>query len=122
MNPPLRRQTDVEAIKEGLRDGTIDVIATDHAPHAYHEKDVEFQYAPNGMIGLETAVGLIFTQLVQPGILTVPQAVAKLTCNPHRVLGLSGGRLLPGTPANITIIGPKLSEVVDPTTLLSNKQ
>ncbi|GAB6181094.1 dihydroorotase [Desulfotomaculum defluvii] len=122
VNPPLRRKADVEAVKEGLKDGTIDVIATDHAPHAYHEKDVEFQYAPNGIIGLETAVGLIFTQLVQPGILTIPQAVAKLTCNPRRVLGLSGGCLQPGLVADITIIDPELCEVVDPTKLLSKSK
>ncbi|AEF94121.1 dihydroorotase, multifunctional complex type [Desulfotomaculum nigrificans CO-1-SRB] len=114
VNPPLRRKIDVEAIKEGLADGTIDVIATDHAPHAYHEKDVEFQYAPTGLIGLETAVGLVFTELVQTGILTVPQAVAKLSYHPRRVLGLDGGVLEPGAVADITIIDPNLTEIVDP--------
>ncbi len=122
VNPPLRRQADVEAVKEGLRDGTIDVIATDHAPHAYHEKDAEFQYAPNGLIGLETAVGLVFTKLVQPGILTVPQAVAKLSWHPRQVLGLPGGNLQPGTVADITILDPNLSEVVDPTKLQSKSK
>lgn len=114
VNPPLRGRTDVEAIQQGLADGTIDVIATDHAPHAYHEKDVEFQFAPNGLVGLETAVGLVFSYLVQPGILTVPQAIAKLSWQPRRVLGLPGGRLEIGTVADITLIDPKLSEVVDP--------
>lgn len=114
VNPPLRGRGDLEAIQKGLADGTIDVIATDHAPHAYHEKDVEFQYAPNGLVGLETAVGLVFTNLVEPGILTVPQAVAKLSWQPRRVLGLSGGRLEVGAVADITLIDPKCSEVVDP--------
>ncbi|CCO07209.1 dihydroorotase [Desulforamulus hydrothermalis] len=122
VNPPLRRQEDVAAVQEGLRDGTIDVIATDHAPHAYHEKDVEFAYAPNGMIGLETAVGLVFTRLVQPGVLTVPQAVAKLSWHPRQVLGLPGGRLLPGTEADITVIDPHCSEVVDPAKLQSKSK
>lgn len=122
VNPPLRRQADVEAIKEGLRDGTVDVIATDHAPHAYHEKDVEFQHAANGLIGLETAVGLVFTQLVTPGILTVPQAVAKLSWHPRQVLGLAGGILQPGAAADITILDPNLSEVVDPAKLQSKSK
>ena len=122
VNPPLRRQEDVAAVKEGLRDGTIDVIATDHAPHAYHEKDVEFQYAPNGLIGLETAVGLVFSQLVQPGFLTVPQAIAKLCSNPRRILNLPGGRLVKGGAADITIIDPQLSEVVDPAKLQSKSK
>ncbi|MEG6522167.1 dihydroorotase [Desulfotomaculum sp. 1211_IL3151] len=122
VNPPLRSQADVAAVIEGLRDGTIDVIATDHAPHAYHEKDVEFQYAPNGLIGLETAVGLTFTKLIKTGILTIPQAVAKLTCNPYKVIGRAGGRLVPGTAADITIIDPDLCEVVDPAKLVSKSK
>ncbi|AQS59028.1 dihydroorotase [Desulforamulus ferrireducens] len=122
VNPPLRRQEDVAAVQEGLRDGTIDVIATDHAPHAYHEKDVEFPYAPNGLIGLETAVGLVFSQLVQPGILTVPKAIAKLCSNPRKILNLPGGQLIPGGVADITIIDPELSEVVDPAKLQSKSK
>lgn len=114
VNPPLRRRDDVEAIKLGLADGTIDVIATDHAPHAYHEKDVEFQYAANGLVGLETAVGLTFTHLVKPGVLSVPQAIAKLSWYPRQILGLPGGALKVGEAADITIIDPELSEVVDP--------
>ncbi|RYD04651.1 hypothetical protein N752_14865 [Desulforamulus aquiferis] len=114
VNPPLRSMKDVEAIKEGLKDGVIDVIATDHAPHAFHEKDAEFQYAPNGLIGLETAVGLVFTELVHTGILSVPQAVARLCTNPRKILGLPGGFLDIGGVADITIIDPELSDVVDP--------
>lgn len=122
VNPPLRRKEDVQAIKEGLREGIIDVIATDHAPHAFHEKDAEFQYAPNGLIGLETAVGLVFTELVHTGILTVPGAVARLCSNPRRILGLPGGFLELGGAADITIIDPKLSEVVEPDKLQSKSK
>lgn len=122
VNPPLRTRADVEAIKEGLRDGTIDVIATDHAPHAYHEKDVEFQLAANGLVGLETAVGLVFTELVHTGILSVPKALALLSSNPRRVLGLPGGILEPGAVADVTIIDPQLSEVVEPSKLHSKSK
>ena len=122
VNPPLRRQEDVEAVREGLKDGTIDVIATDHAPHAYHEKDVEFQYAANGLIGLETAVGLVFSQLVQSGFLSVTQAIAKLASNPRRILNLPGGKLAKGGVADITIIDPNLSWVVDPAKLQSKSK
>jgi len=104
MNPPLRSAEDVEAIKEGLKDGTIDVIATDHAPHAEEEKDVEYNYAPFGIVGLETAVGLVITELVEPGILTLEEAIAKLTINPAQVIGVDKGTLEVGKDADITII------------------
>ncbi|OCL27905.1 dihydroorotase [Orenia metallireducens] len=104
MNPPLRSVEDVEAIKEGLKDGTIDVIATDHAPHAEEEKDVEYNYAPFGIVGLETALGLVITELVEPGILTLEDAIAKLTINPAKVIGVDKGKLEVGKDADITII------------------
>ncbi|PKM81693.1 MAG: dihydroorotase [Firmicutes bacterium HGW-Firmicutes-14] len=113
VNPPLRGEEDVEAVREGLRDGTIDVIATDHAPHAVEEKDVEFNYAPFGIVGLETAVGLSFRELVEPGILTVEDLVMKMSVNPARILGLVKGTLKPGADADITIIDPDLKEKVD---------
>ncbi len=103
MKPPLRNRDDLEAIKEGLRDGTIDAIATDHAPHAPHEKLVEYTYAPFGIIGLETAVGLTLRELVLPGVLTLVEAVEKLSTNPRRILGLREIRLEPGEPANLTL-------------------
>lgn len=106
VNPPLRTAGDIEAIKEGLADGTIDVIATDHAPHTVEEKDVEYDLAPFGLVGLETAVGLVWSRLVIPGILTPEQAVAKMTVNPARVLGINAGSLEVGSPADITIIDP----------------
>src|SRR3972149_4082466 len=112
VNPPLRRQEDLLAIKEGLRDGTIDVIASDHAPHEADAKEVEFVNAANGMVGLETALGLTLA-LVHQGILTINQAIARLTVNPARVLGISKGTLAKGADADITIIDMDKEWVVD---------
>lgn len=103
MHPPLRSAEDVEAMKEGLRDSTIDAICTDHAPHASFEKEVEFIEAPFGIIGLETAWGLVGRELIQPGVLSVEEAVRKLTVAPRRILGLEVPRLAEGQPANLTI-------------------
>ncbi|SHL06757.1 dihydroorotase [Rhodothermus profundi] len=103
MHPPLRTAADIAAIKEGLRDGTIDAICTDHAPHASFEKEVEFIEAPFGIIGLETAWGLIGRELIAPGVLTVTEAVYKLTVAPRRILRLPVPRLAEGEPANLTI-------------------
>ncbi len=114
VNPPLRSDRDLEAVKEGLADGTIDVIATDHAPHTVEEKDVEYDLAPFGISGLETAVGLVWTELVATGVLTPLQAITKMTLNPARVLGIPGGTLEAGADADITIIDPELSWEVDP--------
>ena len=119
VNPPLRTSEDVAAIKQGLADGTIDVIATDHAPHTLEEKDVEYQYAPFGMVGLETAVGLIFTELIAPGILTLSEAIKKLTVNPAKILGINKGTLAVGADADITVIDPNLEETVDASQFLS---
>jgi len=113
MNPPLRTVEDLSAIKEGLADGTIDVIATDHAPHAIEEKETEFAVAANGMVGLETAVGLVMTELVSPGILSLSEAVEKMTAAPARILGLDSGSLQVGRPADITVIDPAAEYVVD---------
>ncbi|GBF32987.1 dihydroorotase [Desulfocucumis palustris] len=119
VNPPLRGEADVAAIKEGLADGTIDVIATDHAPHTMEEKDVEYDSAPFGLVGLETAVGLVWRELVRPGILTPAEAVAKMTVNPARLLGIEKDTLRPGAVADITIIDPSLEETVDPLSFAS---
>lgn len=113
MNPPLRTWKDVQAIKDALRDGTIDVVATDHAPHAPHEKQWEFADAPFGIIGLETAFPLTMG-LVDEGVLTLEQAIAKLTCEPARVFGLKKGTLAAGADADVTIIDPAESWEVDP--------
>ncbi|HHU87160.1 MAG: dihydroorotase [Pelotomaculaceae bacterium] len=113
VNPPLRTAADVAAVKEGLADGTIDVIATDHAPHTVEEKDVEYERAPFGLVGLETAVGLVWTVLVETGVLTPLQAVTKMTLNPAKILNIPRGTLEPGVIADITVIDPDLSWTVD---------
>jgi dihydroorotase len=113
MNPPLRTKDDLLAIQKGLKDGTIEAIASDHAPHSPLEKEVEFDLAAMGIVGLETALPLTLN-LVHRGILTLPQAVAKLTQGPARILKLDGlGRLDPSGPANLTIIDPDLEFQVD---------
>ncbi|MFN0157590.1 MAG: dihydroorotase [Bacteroidota bacterium] len=119
MNPPLRTRDDVEALKEGLKDGTIDVIATDHAPHSFDEKQVEFQAAPFGIVGLETAIGLSITELVLKNILTLPQLVEKLSVNPRRILHLPTIKIVEGEQANLTIFDPTTDWVVDPLTFKS---
>jgi dihydroorotase len=113
MNPPLRTWADVQAIKEGLRDGTIDAIATDHAPHAMQEKQQEFAAAPNGIVGLETAWPLTLT-LVEEGVLSLEAAVAKLTTEPAKAFGLAKGTLAPGADADVTIADLHKSWEVDP--------
>ena len=101
VNPPLRTSHDVEAVKKGLAEGVIDVIATDHAPHSHLEKDVEFDKAAFGMIGFQTALPLTL-QLVRDGVLSMPEAVAKLSSNSARILGVRGGRLIEGETADLT--------------------
>jgi dihydroorotase len=112
MNPPLRTAGDVAAVKKGLQDGTVDVIATDHAPHALDEKSGEFDYAPFGIVGLETALGLTL-KLASEGVLTLTQTIAKMSLNPATVLKLDKGTLTAGADADITIIDPDLEWVVD---------
>jgi len=104
MNPPLRSDKDREAIREGLADGTIDAIVTDHAPHSLLEKDTEFDVAANGIIGLETSLGLSL-KLVEQGVLSLNTLIEKMSVNPARILGLPIG-LKVGNPADITIIDP----------------
>ncbi len=113
VNPPLRTQRDVEAIKEGLRDGTIDIIATDHAPHHIDEKEVEFNLAANGISGFETAFSLSYTHLVDTGLLSLEELVAKLSTTPAQILGIPGGVLDIGLPADITIVDTKREYIVN---------
>ena len=113
MSPPLRTAADQDAIKQGLADGTIDVIATDHAPHAPHEKEQEFARAPFGMLGLETCLALVITHLVKPGILTLAQAIEKMSATPARILKLDAGTLTLGVPADITVFDPDAEWTVD---------
>lgn len=107
VNPPLRTEEDRQALIEGLVDGTIDCIASDHAPHSEEEKDCEFDLAPPGMIGLETSLGLINTFLIEKGIMSWADVIQKMTANPARILGLPGGTLAVGSPADIAIIDPE---------------
>jgi len=107
VNPPLRDGEDVEALKEGLKDGTIDVIATDHAPHSLEEKELDYTLAPFGIIGLETALGLLVEELVEKNILSLVQLIAKLTISPARILGIDRGRISEGTKANLAIFDLK---------------
>ena len=113
MNPPLRTQEDVQAMKEGLREGTIDAIASDHAPHTIDEKEVEYTAAPFGIVGLETTVGLALTNLVHAGYLTLPQLVEKLSVNPRKIVGLPPVSIREGETVNLTILDPELSWKVD---------
>lgn len=119
MNPPLRTADDVEAIKEGLRDGTIDCIVTDHAPHHPDEKQCEFGLAKNGIVGLETSLGLGIKCLVKEGVLTMSQLIEKMSVNPSKILGISRGNLGVGHCADITIFDPEKEWTVDITQLHS---
>jgi dihydroorotase len=119
MNPPLRGCEHVEACIAGLVDGTIDVIASDHAPHAKEKKMRELDQAPFGIVGLETTLGLVVTKLIEPGHLDWPTVLAKMSCNPARVLGIAKGTLAIGADADITIIDPDVRWVVDPATFRS---
>jgi dihydroorotase len=113
MNPPLRERADLEALLHGLADGTVDAIATDHAPHQQDEKHVEFDRAPFGIIGLETAVPLALDRLYQPGLVTLRRLVQLLSVNPARILNVGGGTLRPDRPADITILAPGVNTTVD---------
>jgi dihydroorotase len=119
MNPPLRTRADVEALQAAVKDGTIDVIATDHAPHHYDEKEREFADAPNGIVGLETALAVLVTSLVKPGIIDYPTLVEKMAVAPARVFKLPGGTLRRGTPADVTVFDPAAEWTVDPARFVS---
>jgi dihydroorotase len=114
MNPPLRSARDQTALREALADGTIDAIATDHAPHSPIEKEVEFEQAANGVVGLETALALAL-ELVEAGVLTPARLVMRMSAGPAKVLGLPGGSLAPGGAADVTVIDPQAAWTCDPT-------
>jgi dihydroorotase len=122
MNPPLREDADREAIREALRDGTIDVIATDHAPHHYDAKEREFDQAPNGIIGLETAFPLANAELVGSGLLTLAQLVERMSTVPARIFGLPGGSLAKGAPADVVVLDPEVEWTVDPSAFRSKSR
>jgi len=122
MNPPLRPASDVAACIEGVKDGTIDCLATDHAPHLAEEKELEFPYAPNGILGMEPALGLYIKALVAPGYISWMKLIELMTINPARVLGIDRGTLREGAVADITIIDPALEWTVDVTRFRSKSR
>ena len=122
MAPPLRTKRDVEACLEGLIDGTIDCVATDHAPHATSEKEGEFAEAANGIVGLETAVPLLLDRLARPGVVDLPTLVARLSTGPARLLNLPGGSLAPGAAADVTILDLERAFTVDPAAFQSRSR
>ncbi|HEX6367503.1 MAG TPA: dihydroorotase [Longimicrobium sp.] len=123
MNPPLRSEADRQAVREGVRDGTLDVIATDHAPHHYDEKEQAFEDAPNGIVGLETSLGLSYTELVAPGILDLSALIDRMSCAPARAMSLDTrmklGSLAVGYQGDVTLIDTRIEWTVDRATFLS---
>jgi dihydroorotase len=119
MNPPLRTAEDVAVLQEALRDGTIDLVATDHAPHHYDAKEREFADAPFGIIGLETALALVVTELVDTGIIDFPTLVDRMSTRPAKLFHLPGGTLAEGTLADVTVFDPKREWKVEPSEFLS---
>ena len=113
MSPPLRSKEDRDAVIQGLQDGSIDALATDHAPHTTQEKLRAFADAPNGIVGLETAVGVLLTHLVHTGLLSLSDVIAKLTAEPAHILGIDGGNLSEGKPADIAVIDPDLEWIAN---------
>ncbi len=122
MNPPLREAADRDAMLAGIADGTVDVIATDHAPHHYDEKNVEFDRAPFGIIGLETAIPLALDRLVHAGLIRLPRLVELMSVNPARILRVTGGSLTAGARADVTILAPELKVRVDARSMRSRSK
>jgi dihydroorotase len=122
MNPPLRTRDDVEAVRAGVSDGTLDTIATDHAPHHYDEKEAAFADAPNGIVGLETALGVVMTRVVGEGVIDLPTMVERMSCQPARAFNLPGGTLAEGGAADVTVFDPAATWTVDPTVFLSKSR
>ncbi|MGI6007079.1 MAG: dihydroorotase [Ruminococcus sp.] len=119
MNPPLRTKRDVNALKKGLKEDTFDVISTDHAPHAREEKAGSMRTAPFGIVGLETCVALVISELVKPGVITPMQMAEKMSYNPAKILKVNGGSLAEGKPADVVIIDPDKTYVIDSSTFVS---
>ena len=122
MNPPLRTRADVDAVREGLRDGTLDTLATDHAPHHYDEKEREFADAPNGIVGLETSVGLVLTHVVGEGVLSLAESIDRMSTAPAAAMGLPGGSLRTGGVADVTLIDLERRWTVDPAQFVSKSR
>lgn len=122
MNPPLREAADREAIRQALKDGTIDVVASDHAPHHYDAKEREFDDAPNGIIGLETALSIGLRELVRPGLLTLAELIDRMSTRAARIFHLPGGTLATGAPADLVVFDPDATWVVEPARLFSKSR
>jgi dihydroorotase len=122
VNPPLRAEMDRQAVVEGVRDGTLDVIAADHAPHHYDEKEQAFEDAPFGMVGLETALGLVLAKLVTPGVIGLADLVERMSCAPARAFSLPGGTLEVGSVGDVTVFDPNPLWTVDPARFLSKSK
>jgi dihydroorotase len=122
MNPPLRGAADRDAMLEGIADGTVDVIATDHAPHHADEKSMEFDRAPFGIVGLETAVPIVFDRLVHTGRISLRRMIELLSVNPARLINVPGGTLAEGAPADVTVLAPDLAVTVDAAALRSKSK
>jgi dihydroorotase len=122
MNPPLREAADVAALRGALKDGVIDCIASDHAPHAYDEKEAAFDDAPFGVVGLETAFAVAHTELVESGVFTLPELIRRMSTEPARVFHLAGGSLAPGAVADVAVFDAAAKWSVDPTTFHSKSR
>ncbi len=122
MNPPLREAADVAALRGALKDGVIDCIASDHAPHAYDEKEAAFDDAPFGVVGLETAFAVAYTELVEGGVFTLAELVRRMSTEPARVFHLAGGTLAPGAVADVAVFDTAAKWAVDPTTFHSKSR
>jgi dihydroorotase len=122
MNPPLREAADVAALRAALKEGVLDCIASDHAPHAYDEKEAAFDDAPFGIVGLETAFAVAYTELVQGGILALPALLARMSTEPARIFHLPGGTLAPGAPADVVVLDPAAQWTVDPAAFRSKSR
>ncbi len=122
MNPPLRRAEDVEAVRAGLADGSLDHIATDHAPHHYDEKEAPFAEAPNGIVGLETAVGIILTRVVDEGVIDLPTMIERMSCHPAKTFNLPGGTLAPGGVADVSVLDLSAEWTVDASNFASKSR
>jgi dihydroorotase len=122
MNPPLRSARDREAVQAGFADGTLDTLATDHAPHHYDEKEQEFDRAPNGIVGLETSLALVYDKMVVGGVIDLSTMVERMSCNPARVFNLPGGTLQPGSVGDLTVFDPEATWTVDKQAFLSKSE
>lgn len=122
MNPPLRTAADRDAVRAGLADGTLDTVATDHAPHHYDEKEAAFTDAPNGIVGLETALALMLTHVVGEGVIDLPTLVERMSCQPARAFGLLGGTLVEGSVGDVTVFDPAAAWTVDPSRFRSKSR